>query len=73
MLPPSRRSEDSLLVLLNQEYRMGTSVMALIPRRESAHDAIYQHEPMLELILGRKILQTSSVSVFQFQYASELA
>ncbi len=73
MLPPSRRTEDSLLVLLNQEYRMGTSVMALIPRRESAHDAIYQHEPMLELILGRKILQTSSVSVFQFQYASELA
>jgi len=73
MLPPSRRSEDPLLVLPNQEYRMGSSVMALIPRRESVHDAINQHEPMLELILGRKILQTTSVCVFQFQDASELA
>ena len=73
MLPPSRRSEGSLLVLPNQEYRMGASVMALTPRRESAHDSINQHEPMLELILGRKILQTASICVFQFQDAHEIA
>lgn len=52
---------------------MGASVMALTPRRESPHDAINQHEPMLELILGRKILQTTSICVFQFQNARELA
>jgi hypothetical protein len=73
MLPPSKRSEDSLLVLPNHEYRMGASVMALTPRRESALDAINQHESMLELILGRKILQTASICVFQFQDAREIA
>ncbi len=73
MLPPSRRSEDSLLVLPNHEYRMGASVMALTPRRESAQDAFNQHEPMLELILGRKILQTASICVFQFQDVRDTA
>jgi len=73
VIPPSRRSKDPLLILPNQEYRMGAAVMALTPRRESAHDTINQHEPMLELILGRKILQTASICVFQFQDARELA
>lgn len=67
MLPPSRRSESPLLVLPNQEYRMGASIMVLVPRTMAEHDVTNQHEPMLELILGRKVLQTTSICVFQFQ------
>ncbi len=73
MLPPSRRCDDSLLILPNQEYRMGAVVMALTPHHELEQDKINQHEPMLELILGRKILQTASICIFQFQDARELA
>ncbi len=73
MLPPSRRSEESLLVLPNQEYRTGASIMILTPRRESEQDAVNQHEPMLELILGRKIMQTASFCVYQFQDARDIA
>ncbi len=71
MLPPSPRSEHSLLVLPNQEYRMGASVMALLPTAPTNPDETNQHEPMLEYILGQKIMQTTSVCVFQFRDTSE--
>lgn len=73
LLPPSRRSEDPWILVPNQEYRTGTSVMALTPRKDSANNFINPHEPMRELILGRKILQTASIGVFQFQYAQDMA
>lgn len=71
LLPPSPRSKQSLLVLPNQEYRLGSSVMVLIPQRESTSNTSAQS--MLELSLGQKILQTTSVCVFQFQDASAIA
>lgn len=54
------------------EYSIGISVMALTPRKDSASDFINPHEPMRELILGRKILQTASIGVFQFQDAQDM-
>ena len=72
LLPPSRRSEQPLLVLPNQEYRIGASVMILLPLAGSTSDSINQHEPMREYILGHKTMQTTSICVFQFKDAREL-
>jgi hypothetical protein len=73
LLPPSRRSKQSLLLLPNQEYRLGSSVMALVQQREPASNTRAQNFPMLELSLGHKVLQTASVCVFQFQDARTMA
>ncbi len=73
LLPPSRRSEQTLLVLPNHDYRTGASVMVLLPLVGSTSDSINQHEPMREYILGSKILQSASICVFQFSDARDLA
>jgi hypothetical protein len=73
LLPPSRQSKQALLVLPNQEYRLGATVMALMTQQESDANDNARSTPMLELSLGHKIMQTSSICVFQFQDARAMA
>lgn len=72
VLPTSRTSSQPLLILPNQNYRTGASVMVLLPH--AAHeDGMQRDDTMREYILGHKILQTASVCGFQFRDALEQA
>lgn len=67
LLSPSKQYSKPMLVLPNQEYRIGASIMASLPLGASNQEAMEQNESMQEYILAHKILQTASICVFQFK------